>query len=633
MEFENCARGPDTIPVCDSHHPQFMGVGRLYCLLRSCSICPIVSEGASRGVLGRRKSWGIFAGLVALEAAITAVLCWLALPDFAAVDRYRIDTVGASAITHVFADGQGPMQLYLPTYGGDLSVSLNGKPVLLATHDDEQLTRSRHFATADIAGQQLQGAADTLRLAQRNNFQNVPLSPVYFGPASQIAPVVHQHRNYGWWMQQLIPIAGIITVILSTLLIFFSRSPLKYFYLIVAFALQTLIELNLDIGLFGMPLSAFGMLLGTLVNLAIAFSIATWTQASLWQRRAVIWSGTGMLAIHAAAIIGGQNFNDMVVVPVKAIYGGWLILITLNSWAMILRAKFRSSILQMGTLAAIALAFSGLMSFVLISNERFSLPTTYFVSNWVNVATSMGVIIFIFGALANEVSLYRAQRHKFGLLESIVAGHHVDMEEQAHSLHEQIEKTAVLEERERFVRDMHDGVGSQLLTLLLKVRNNGDLAPGIAADVQGIIGDLRMVTSALDQSEGNLTQTLDRLHHELEAQTSAAGITLHWQVGDDVPVQLDPRQVLEVMRIMQEAVANAVRHAGASIVAVSITQNPALLISIADDGCGFDPDTVKRGKGLRNMAGRAKLLGGELSYGPGLEGLGAGLMIKLPPAA
>ena len=340
-----------------------------------------------------------------------------------------------------------------------------------------------------------------------------------------------------------------------------------------------------------------------------------------------------MLAIHAAAIIGGQNFNDMVVVPVKAIYGGWLILITLNSWAMILRAKFRSSILQMGTLAAIALAFSGLMSFVLISNERFSLPTTYFVSNWVNVATSMGVIIFIFGALANEVSLYRAQRHKFGLLESIVAGHHVDMEEQAHSLHEQIEKTAVLEERERFVRDMHDGVGSQLLTLLLKVRNNGDLAPGIAADVQGIIGDLRMVTSALDQSEGNLTQTLDRLHHELEAQTSAAGITLHWQVGDDVPVQLDPRQVLEVMRIMQEAVANAVRHAGASIVAVSITQNPALLISIADDGCGFDPDIVKRGKGLRNIAGRVKLLGGELSYGQGLEGLGAGLMIKLPPAA
>ena len=580
----------------------------------------------------RGYGWGLGAALVAIEAAITALMCWIAVPDFASIEQYRIDVPGKSTIIHSVAGAPaGADLLYLPTYGGSVAVAVDGVPVALVMHDEDQLTRSRHFATATIPV----GHSDQAQLGivQNDNFQKVPLSPVYLAPAAAIAPVVAQHRAYGWLMQQLIPIAGMITVALSTLLIFFSRRPLKYFFLIVAFALQTLIELNPHFVSLGVSMVDLGQHLGTLVNIAIACSVAIWTGAGQGHRRFILWSGVAMLAVLSVGLFGGRDVNQLTAVPVKAIYGVWLIAISINSWAMILRAQFRSSLLQMGTLAAIALAFSGLMSFTVLSNGRFSIGTTFFITNWVNVATALGVLMFILGALANEIALYRNQRRNLQMLEGVVAGHHFDQEHQARDLQRQIEQTAVLQERERFVRDMHDGIGGQLLTLLLKVRSTEKAPTELGSDVQAIIGELRLITSALDQTEDDLGEALVRLRQQLEVQTQAANLELGWAAPEQLSYPLDPRAILDLTRAIQEAVSNAVRHARARRIEVGIVRAQGLTIVVSDDGTGFDPATVRPGKGLRNIRDRIERIGGVVDFGPGAEGKGTRVTVLLPSSA
>ena len=574
-----------------------------------------------------------FALLVVFEAIVTALFCWLALPDFAAVAANRVDTGKPSVSYRFSAPGAGDMLLYLPSYGGTLNVSLNNAPVALSLHDEGQLSRSQHLAIATVPAGLLLPANNLLRIDQRDNFRAVPWSPVYFGTAATIMPVAQQHFTYGWLMQQLIPLAGAITVGLSTLLIFFSRRPLKYLFLIMAFVLQTLNEVGDHLVFFGVPLAQLGIPLGMLTNVFIGCSTAVWTQADRIYWRILGWGTLVMTAVFAGAWIAGNGVDGPTAAPISMFYSGWLVFVTINSWVMVLRAKFSSNFSQSATVATIVLAFSGLMAFVLLINSDFSLPVTFFISNWVNVATALGVLLFIFGSLGMEVAGYRSQRRDLRQLTSIVAGHHVEFEQQSLALHRQIEKAAVLEERERFVRDMHDGIGGKLLTLLLKTRQSQHNGAELGSEVQAIIGEMRLITSALDDDGAGLGSALERLRAQVEVQAQAAGIALIWKMPIDVSVPLEARDMLDLARTIQEAVTNAVRHAGAATIEISFAKggqlDRGLTIVIADDGGGFRLPAKNGGRGLRNMAARIEKIGGTLAFGPGLNGSGSAVTIQL----
>jgi signal transduction histidine kinase len=95
----------------------------------------------------------------------------------------------------------------------------------------------------------------------------------------------------------------------------------------------------------------------------------------------------------------------------------------------------------------------------------------------------------------------------------------------------------------------------------------------------------------------------------------AAGIALRWDVSgltDTAAVPLN--QVLPVLRILQEAITNALKHSAATYIDVSMSANRArVLIRVSDNGRGFDPATIRHGKGMGGMQKRARDLGAELS--------------------
>jgi signal transduction histidine kinase len=100
----------------------------------------------------------------------------------------------------------------------------------------------------------------------------------------------------------------------------------------------------------------------------------------------------------------------------------------------------------------------------------------------------------------------------------------------------------------------------------------------------------------------------------------------------DLPQEphFDPVQRAHVLAILGEALANAVRHARAAHVAVQAEQrNGEFVLTIADDGRGFEVDTKQSGFGLRNMRDRARLLGGTLAV-ESEHGAGTRVIFRAP---
>ncbi|NUR89546.1 MAG: GAF domain-containing sensor histidine kinase [Nonomuraea sp.] len=191
-------------------------------------------------------------------------------------------------------------------------------------------------------------------------------------------------------------------------------------------------------------------------------------------------------------------------------------------------------------------------------------------------------------------------------------------------LYERGRELAMLEERNRMARELHDAVTQKLFSLRLTAQAASALLatdPGSAAAelerVQKLAGEalseLRAVIVELRPAEldrHGLTETL-RKHVRILDRLHPAALTIEL---DDLP-PLDPAVEVVVLRVAQEALHNALRHSGAAHVAVRLAfEGGKLALTVTDDGSGFDePDT--RGLGLVSMRDRAESVGGTMTVG------------------
>jgi signal transduction histidine kinase len=167
-------------------------------------------------------------------------------------------------------------------------------------------------------------------------------------------------------------------------------------------------------------------------------------------------------------------------------------------------------------------------------------------------------------------------------------------------------------ERQRILRDIHDGLGSQLVSSIQLVER-GALAPAAVADVlRECVDDLRLAIDSLKPAGDDLLAVLGNFRYRMEPRLEHAGIRLAWHVDRDAgSPKLTSEQVLHILRIVQEAVANALKHAKPTCITLSFAQPTAesWVLEVGDDGGGFATDGVSNGDGLANMHARARRAG------------------------
>lgn len=210
----------------------------------------------------------------------------------------------------------------------------------------------------------------------------------------------------------------------------------------------------------------------------------------------------------------------------------------------------------------------------------------------------------------------------------------------AHEKAREIEKQRhVLDERERIMQDMHDGIGGQLVQALSLVSDDPQLAP-VEPALRQALDDLRLIIDSLSVPDGSLPMLLASFRHRLVRPVERAGLKFEWQMAD-LPdtAHLSQSELLHVLRILQESVTNVLKHANATRLRIATDLGPSggVRIRLTDNGCGFVPEQrATSGRGLRNMRKRAQTLGAELSIGPDPEnsageGNEVALVIPLAP--
>lgn len=216
------------------------------------------------------------------------------------------------------------------------------------------------------------------------------------------------------------------------------------------------------------------------------------------------------------------------------------------------------------------------------------------------------------------------------------------------------------DERERISRDLHDHVGAQLAGITSAVELAG-LSSGagdavrlkhylgvLDGDARRAMAELRQTIWALGEEAMTSAAFAERLERYVREQARAfetPRLTFH---ADDAetPHALSPTQALHLFRMAQEAIANALRHANATTIAVTLRTRAGgpLVLTVLDDGVFRPPSgdghagppgtltaapfAARGGHGLRNMARRAAEIGGTFTLTPGDAGTEA--RVELP---
>jgi signal transduction histidine kinase len=210
-------------------------------------------------------------------------------------------------------------------------------------------------------------------------------------------------------------------------------------------------------------------------------------------------------------------------------------------------------------------------------------------------------------------------------------------------LHEDVQRLAVVEERERIGRDLHDSIIQSLYAIGLSLEDVPSLMSDDPAEAEARVD---RAIEALNASIGELRNFIFGLRPELLDRAGlAAGLAAladEFRVNTSLHVHLDtdgirgdeltPDRAVELLQIAREGLSNVARHARASEVSVSLhTQDRAVVLAVTDDGVGFRPDQPRTAahRGLTNMRERAAGIGATLTIASA-DRAGTAITVRVP---
>ncbi len=282
------------------------------------------------------------------------------------------------------------------------------------------------------------------------------------------------------------------------------------------------------------------------------------------------------------------------------------------SWRKSADGMLLASIVAVGT-------FFGFIDWAIQNN--FLGPESWYLGPNANIINFAGFCFLIFRYYMRAV-LAAKQAHQD--LAQRLAEKEAELRDSYDRLREVERAQTLFDERRRLTQDMHDGLGSSLNSALRAVERGRVDGLGVAEILRTCIDDLHLAIDSMEPEHADLLLLLATLRHRLGPRLQLAGVTLHWQVKD-VPTMpwLDPRISLHILRILQEALTNSLKHSGANQLWLSTAMaGDAVQVIIRDNGAGYDVDQAvsRGGRGMRNQQRRASAIGAVIAWSSSSQG-------------
>lgn len=186
-------------------------------------------------------------------------------------------------------------------------------------------------------------------------------------------------------------------------------------------------------------------------------------------------------------------------------------------------------------------------------------------------------------------------------------------------LHDLERARAVQAERERILRDMHDGVGSNLATAVRQLESGRATHRAVVQTLRESMDHLKLSMDALSLPPGDVNALLASLRYRLQARIESAGIEVEWRV-DELPLWRagNDESMRHLQFLLLEVISNVLQHAHASVLRLSAeARDDEVRITLTDNGRGLRDIAVGD---LRSLDRRAKAIGAEVSVEAAVPG-------------
>lgn len=190
------------------------------------------------------------------------------------------------------------------------------------------------------------------------------------------------------------------------------------------------------------------------------------------------------------------------------------------------------------------------------------------------------------------------------------------------------------DERRHIVMELHDGIGATLtaarsMTRRLRDPGSSDALAALDATLRDGLGDLRTSLWSLDPEEGSWEGLVAKIRRQVGDHCAAAGVDFAMSTEGELGDRIAPAVRLAVLRVVQEAVSNAIKHGAPEHLEIRMAVGEGRFdVVIEDDGTGIAPD-VTRGRGLGNMARRIESLAGTFALESAPRG-GTRVSVSIP---
>ena len=527
---------------------------------------------------------------------------------------YRVTVTAESSVNERQA-------LYIPRAGNRLAIWWNGARIA-------DFGVPEAHAAGDYAKQPLWVSmpAALVRSGQNELLVHVYVEPgrhgglsaLRFGPESELQPMFASHHR--WLVDGSIAVASITFVLgMLALGLWWRQRDVVYFFFGAASVIWALRVGNVLVIHPPLPRLAWETLIAMLYGWYIAFTARFTLDVLNATRPAIRVALWVYVAVNPFVCALSQGME------IPELWSAWLgvhLTVAIGAALVVYREAFthprsESLLLAIAGTAAVGAGARDWTYYWLHPDGYSSYSITRYVQLFFTVAMAWLLVERFTRALRGYATLNRE-------LAGRVAEKERELIRQFERAAEQDRVRLLAEERQRIMRDMHDGMGAQLVSALKIAERGGQDVTVLANPIRECLDAMRLTIDALHPTGGDLGTVFGTLRYRLAPHLAGLGIDLSWEV-EELPrlAWLSPGSVQHIQKIVQESFTNAIKHAGATRITVCARHDVArntIHVEFRDNGVGFDPHAPHAGHGLANLRARAREMGGELEFRSGNPG-------------